>query len=179
SHGGPRARAAPIRGSRCQDRPDAASWPCRARRRRAHLHWRREQAVLAIRLGADRVAVRGHRAENNWRIGGDRSDAAQLCAHHSHGRLHGKASWAPCPLIFAALRSISRLFPSKTCFAEPSMPDDKTNQREAHEDQAASAESPKAESPNNSADPGAQLGVDLEALLNENAEMRDRLLRTM
>jgi len=59
------------------------------------------------------------------------------------------------------------------------MPDDKTNQREAHEDQAASAESPKAESPNNNADPGAQLGVDLEALLNENAEMRDRLLRTM
>ena len=59
------------------------------------------------------------------------------------------------------------------------MPDDKTNQREAHEDQAASAESPKAESPNNNADSGAQLGVDLEALLNENAEMRDRLLRTM
>jgi hypothetical protein len=58
------------------------------------------------------------------------------------------------------------------------MPDDKTIQREAHEDQPAPAESPKAESPNNNADPGAQLGVDLEALLNENAEMRDRLLRT-
>jgi molecular chaperone GrpE len=59
------------------------------------------------------------------------------------------------------------------------MPDDKTNEREAHEDQAAPAESPKAETPNHTADPGAQPGVDLEALLNENAEMRDRLLRTM
>jgi molecular chaperone GrpE len=59
------------------------------------------------------------------------------------------------------------------------MPDDKTNEREAHEDQAAPAESPKAETPNNTADPGAQLGVDLEGLLRENAEMRDRLLRTM
>src|SRR5262245_1774889 len=59
------------------------------------------------------------------------------------------------------------------------MPDDKTNQREAHEDQTAPAESPKAETPNNNADPGAQLGVDLEGLLRENAETRDRLLRTM
>jgi molecular chaperone GrpE len=59
------------------------------------------------------------------------------------------------------------------------MPDDKTNEREAHEDQAAPAESPKAETPNNTADPSAQLGVDLEGLLRENAEMRDRLLRTM
>src|SRR5215831_12444048 len=59
------------------------------------------------------------------------------------------------------------------------MPDDKTDPREAHEDQPASAESPKAETPNNNAEPGAQLGVDLEALLAENADMRDRLLRTM
>jgi molecular chaperone GrpE len=59
------------------------------------------------------------------------------------------------------------------------MPDDKTNEREAHEDQAAPAESRKAETPNNTADPSAQLGVDLEGLLRENAEMRDRLLRTM
>ncbi len=59
------------------------------------------------------------------------------------------------------------------------MPDEKTNEREAHEDQAAPAESPKAETPSNNADPGAQLGVDLEALLQENADMRDRLLRTM
>ena len=59
------------------------------------------------------------------------------------------------------------------------MPNDKTDPRGAHEDQLASAESPKAETPNNNADPGAQLGVDLEALLAENADMRDRLLRTM
>jgi molecular chaperone GrpE len=58
------------------------------------------------------------------------------------------------------------------------MPDDKTDPREAHEDQPAPAESPKAETRNN-ADPGAQLGIDLEALLAENADMRDRLLRTM
>src|SRR5262249_16656587 len=59
------------------------------------------------------------------------------------------------------------------------MPDDKTDPREAHEDQPASAESPKAETPSNTADPDAQLGFDLEALVAENADIRDRLLRTM
>jgi molecular chaperone GrpE len=59
------------------------------------------------------------------------------------------------------------------------MPDDKTDPREANEDQARVAESPKAESQNASPDPGVQLGADLDALLTENAEMRDRLLRTM
>jgi len=59
------------------------------------------------------------------------------------------------------------------------MPDDKTDPREAHEDQPASAESPKAETPSNTANPDAQLGFDLEALLAENADIRDRLLRTM
>ena len=56
------------------------------------------------------------------------------------------------------------------------MPDDKTDPREANEDQAkppipsrASARSPIRR----------QVGADLDALLSENAEMRDRLLRTM
>src|SRR5262245_47880421 len=59
------------------------------------------------------------------------------------------------------------------------MPDDKNDPREAHEDQPARADSPKAETRNDIADPSAQLEVDLEALLAENADMRDRLLRTM
>jgi molecular chaperone GrpE len=59
------------------------------------------------------------------------------------------------------------------------MPDDKNDPCEAPEDQPAPAESPKAETRNDKADPSAQLGVDLEALLAENADMRDRLLRTM
>ena len=58
------------------------------------------------------------------------------------------------------------------------MPDDKTDPREANEDQAK-AESPKAEKQNEIEEPAAQLGADLDALLAENAEMRDRLLRTM
>jgi molecular chaperone GrpE len=58
------------------------------------------------------------------------------------------------------------------------MPDDKTDPREADEDQAKLADSPKAETPGASADPGLEVGADLTALLTENAEMRDRLLRT-
>ncbi len=58
------------------------------------------------------------------------------------------------------------------------MPDDKTDPREANEDQARAA-SAKAEPANGGPDPNAQLGADLDALLAENAEMRDRLLRTM
>ena len=59
------------------------------------------------------------------------------------------------------------------------MPDDKTDPREADEDQAKLADSAKAETPSTSADPGLEVGADLSALLMENAEMRDRLLRTM
>lgn len=58
------------------------------------------------------------------------------------------------------------------------MPDDKTDPREANEDQAK-ADSPKVETQSESQEPATQLGADLEALLAENAEMRDRLLRTM
>src|SRR5436190_7383184 len=59
------------------------------------------------------------------------------------------------------------------------MPDDKTDPRDADEDQANNADSPKAATPNANADPSLQLGVDLNDLLAENADMRDRLLRTM
>ena len=59
------------------------------------------------------------------------------------------------------------------------MPDDKTDPREANEDQAKVADSPQAESKTVKSDPDVQLGADLDALLAENAEMRDRLLRTM
>jgi molecular chaperone GrpE len=56
------------------------------------------------------------------------------------------------------------------------MPDDKTDPAEPNEDQAESPESPK---PAAQADLAAKLGADLDALLAENAEIRDRLLRTM
>ena len=59
------------------------------------------------------------------------------------------------------------------------MPDDKTDPREANEDQAKVADSPQAEAKTVKSDPDVQLGADLDALLAENAEMRDRLLRTM
>jgi molecular chaperone GrpE len=59
------------------------------------------------------------------------------------------------------------------------MPDDKTDPREADEDQARPADSPKADTQDAAVDEGAQLGAELNALLLENADMRDRLLRTM
>jgi molecular chaperone GrpE len=59
------------------------------------------------------------------------------------------------------------------------MPDDETDPREADEDQAKLADSLKAKMPSTSPDPDLQVGAGLAALLNENAEMRDRLLRTM
>ena len=55
------------------------------------------------------------------------------------------------------------------------MPDDTPGPREANEDQAKTAESPKAEPQ----DPNAEVATDLETLLAENADMRDKLLRTM
>ena len=58
------------------------------------------------------------------------------------------------------------------------MPDDKTDPREANEDQARPADSRKAETQDAAADAGGQV-ADLNALLLENADMRDRLLRTM
>ena len=59
------------------------------------------------------------------------------------------------------------------------MPDDKTDPRKANEDQAKVADSPKAETKDVSPDPSVEVGADLDDLLAENADMRDRLLRTM
>jgi molecular chaperone GrpE len=59
------------------------------------------------------------------------------------------------------------------------MPDDKTDPREANEDQARSADSSKPEAQAGVTDGSGEAGADLNALLTENADMRDRLLRTM
>lgn len=59
------------------------------------------------------------------------------------------------------------------------MPDDKTDPTETNEDQAKPADSLRAEAQPADPDPGRMLGADLDALLVENAEMRDRLLRTL
>jgi molecular chaperone GrpE len=59
------------------------------------------------------------------------------------------------------------------------MPDDKTDPNETNEDQAKPADSLKAEAQPADGDPARKLGADLDALLVENAEMRDRLLRTL
>lgn len=58
------------------------------------------------------------------------------------------------------------------------MPDDKTGPNETNEDQAKPADALKAEAQTDG-DPSRKLGADLDALLVENAEMRDRLLRTL
>ena len=58
------------------------------------------------------------------------------------------------------------------------MPDDKTDPNETNEDQAKPADSLEAEAPTDG-DPDCKLGADLDTLLVENAEMRDRLLRTL
>jgi len=55
------------------------------------------------------------------------------------------------------------------------MPDDKTDPREADEDQAKPAPSEKPQAQ----DDGGDVAADLDTLLSENAEMRDKLLRTM
>src|SRR4029453_6549087 len=59
------------------------------------------------------------------------------------------------------------------------MPNDKTDPSATDEDQAKAADPGSAAPANQSPDPNLQLGADLDALLSENAEMRDRLLRTM
>ena len=59
------------------------------------------------------------------------------------------------------------------------MPDDNTDPREADEEQAKPASSANAETQGASPDTGAEPGGDLDALLEENAELRDRLLRAM
>jgi molecular chaperone GrpE len=59
------------------------------------------------------------------------------------------------------------------------MPDDKNDPREANEDQAKPAGSAKAETQQATAEQGGEIAADLEALLAENADMRDKLLRTM
>lgn len=59
------------------------------------------------------------------------------------------------------------------------MPNDKTDPRATEKDQAKTADPAPAGPANEAPDPNAQLGADLDALLAENAEMRDRVLRTM
>lgn len=56
------------------------------------------------------------------------------------------------------------------------MPDDKTDPRDNNEDQAKSADSSKTDA---GTGPAAQQEADLDTLLAENAEMQDKLLRTM
>ena len=58
------------------------------------------------------------------------------------------------------------------------MPDDKNDPREANEDRPKSADSGQDEK-NGKPEPGVEPGLELEALIGENAELRDRLLRTM
>lgn len=59
------------------------------------------------------------------------------------------------------------------------MPTDKNDPREANKEQAGAADPSKAAPGDGGPDPSAALGADLDALLTENADMRDRLLRTM
>src|SRR5512134_2877351 len=59
------------------------------------------------------------------------------------------------------------------------MPNDKNDPREASKDQAKAADPSKAAPGDGDPDPSAALGADLDALLAENAELRDKLLRTM
>ena len=59
------------------------------------------------------------------------------------------------------------------------MPDDNPDPLEPNEDPANPALSPKAEPQDATAEPDLEVGTDLEALLAENTDMRDRLLRTM
>jgi molecular chaperone GrpE len=59
------------------------------------------------------------------------------------------------------------------------MPDDKTHPREADEDPARADDSAKAEKQSEGPEAGAAAAPDLEALLAENEELRDKLLRTM
>ncbi|MGD9502522.1 MAG: nucleotide exchange factor GrpE [Methyloceanibacter sp.] len=59
------------------------------------------------------------------------------------------------------------------------MQNDKTDPRATDKDQAKTADPAAAGPAKEPPDPNAQLGADLDALLAENADMRDRLLRTM
>ncbi|MGH6865372.1 MAG: nucleotide exchange factor GrpE [Methyloceanibacter sp.] len=59
------------------------------------------------------------------------------------------------------------------------MPDDKSDPREKNGDPARSADFAKNDRNGETADAGAAIDADINALLGENAEMRDRLLRTM
>ena len=58
------------------------------------------------------------------------------------------------------------------------MPDDTTDSPETHENQTKPVGATRAAT-QEAADAGAELGAELNALLAENADMRDRLLRTM
>ncbi len=59
------------------------------------------------------------------------------------------------------------------------MPDDKTDPRETTEAGADPKGAQRADGVSGTDDPGLQASAELEALIAENADMRDRLLRTM
>jgi molecular chaperone GrpE len=59
------------------------------------------------------------------------------------------------------------------------MPEDKTDQHETAEPGEEPKSGTPARSVNEAADPAAQASAELEALITENADMRDRMLRTM
>jgi molecular chaperone GrpE len=59
------------------------------------------------------------------------------------------------------------------------MPDDKTDPRDTTGPRADANEAPGADGKRDSDDPGRQASIELEALIAENADMRDRLLRTL
>jgi molecular chaperone GrpE len=59
------------------------------------------------------------------------------------------------------------------------MPEDKTDQHKTAEPGEEPKSGTRARSVNEAGDPAAQAGAELEALITENADMRDRLLRTM
>ena len=99
-------------------------------------------------------------------------DPTQLCpCYHAHGGLHGPPARPPCPLIFFISRSISPEVAAIRRSREP-MSDEKTDPRP--EDQPG-----RAHEDAQGTDPAAQASAELEALVAENADMRDRLLRTM
>ena len=59
------------------------------------------------------------------------------------------------------------------------MPDDNSDPSDANEEPVNRAGAPKAEPQDAAAEPDVEVAADLEALLAENTDMRDRLLRTM
>jgi molecular chaperone GrpE len=59
------------------------------------------------------------------------------------------------------------------------MPDEKIDPRNGNEDEATRKDAPQPAPARETSDPELMMGKELEALVAENADMRDRLLRTM